>query len=666
MKNNSIVISTLEFFTDISSSDILNAVLILSNTDCGVIESIRTSTPLPVGYYLFTAQDIVGKNNITILNENIPIFAKEIEYSGQCVGVLVGKDIEVLHSLQANIKITYREIEFYEKEKLINSKSITTPSFNDDIFSSVDNVFCHTWSYPQIIHKPLEPYGVLCKYKNSMLTVYTVTKWTSNLLQSLTESLCIPLDKITLKKTNTGFDDITSRLWETTLLSCITALASIKTGMTVKLLLQAPYNIPLQTSPLIVETQYKTLVKDEKFIGQDIDIKVDAGAFCPFSQEIIDRLCIAANGIYVAQNMRINISFLKSRRPPSIVLLDTIESSVFFAIENQIHYIACAMGINPISLRLQNINTVTQVDNFPFVLELSNIINVIDVIQQRCDFLRKFICYNLNASYRAKLDTTQTSLYDLSFHGIGLSCAYMGSGYLGSAIFHTMQNIEVSMENNGKVIIKSPTNSPTITKFWKQICAKLLEIDEDDISIKTEQNQYNNLIDDISCNISIMTKLLKKCCTTIQKKRFINPLPLTAKKNITTKEKKIWNIEKFCGNPFYSIAVASCVIDMQMDMTLMKPIIHNIYLVIDCGKLLDLQAAVKTIKISVLKLLHELCHNIEIQDMNIEFIKSSQEPTHINEIVRNVVPAAFFMAIKQATNKDINSLPITFDNFLIL
>ena len=55
---------------------------------------------LPEGFSFFSAKDIVGKNSISFLKTEVPVFADEkIEYAGQAVGILTGPDKKKLLEL---------------------------------------------------------------------------------------------------------------------------------------------------------------------------------------------------------------------------------------------------------------------------------------------------------------------------------------------------------------------------------------------------------------------------------------------------------------------------------------------------------------------------------------------------------------------------------------
>ena len=103
------------------------------------------------------------------------------------------------------------------------------------------------------------------------------------------------------------------------------------------------------------------------------------------------------------------------------------------------------------------------------IVDIFNLNEVLNKIIKESNFLRKHFAYKL---YADKYD------YLLPLKGIGLSCAFEGSGYYGASVNENNLCMEVSMEVDGTVCIKSQTPSSSILEIWKNIVCEILEVEK--------------------------------------------------------------------------------------------------------------------------------------------------------------------------------------------
>ena len=95
-----------EFYSDLTMDGMLYAVTVRSPAKEGIIKSI-SHPDLPEGYTLVTARDIPGSNLIDTPNGKISVFCEgNISYEGEPLGLLVGPDENILHTLVEELEIT--------------------------------------------------------------------------------------------------------------------------------------------------------------------------------------------------------------------------------------------------------------------------------------------------------------------------------------------------------------------------------------------------------------------------------------------------------------------------------------------------------------------------------------------------------------------------------
>lgn len=501
--------------------------------------------------------------------------------------------------------------------------------------------------------------GAFASFENGSLSVFTATQWTSHLRENLAKVLKIDANSISINKTIVS-DNSANIIWYNTMLSCQAALASVITEKPILLQLTREEQAEYLERIIPIQLHYKTWLSEDGFINASyINISIDEGSFSPFIKGLTDRLVFSSCGAYKPRAMKIEAVSKKSNRPPTAENNINVDSLAFFALESQMQDIAKKTGINPVELRLKNYfpNAKQLRLGFPFIYNSTSIFSVFDSIQKQSDFMRKYVSYSQNPmSYTSNIS-------QLPVRGIGFSSAFEGNGYYGSPLDLTKQYMEVTLDKDNSIIIKAYTPSDSIVSIWKQTVAGILELPEANIRIDSNFNSDTEpvLPESMMGNISILTQLLKKCCYSIQRSRFRQPLPITVKKKITKSKTPVWNKNTFSGTPFYTVSWGACVVEIEIDPILYKINIRGIWITINAGEIISRKQAELSVKKAVEIILPQLMENTYIKSdcVHVSFIENDEEPRQIGEIVYNLLPAAFATAVSHAMGKAVTSLPIT-------
>ena len=68
--------------------------------------------PLPEGYFYVDRNDVPGDNNVNIVMDDTPVYAREtVEYIGEPIGMVVGPDEKEVNRILSEIQVTYEELE---------------------------------------------------------------------------------------------------------------------------------------------------------------------------------------------------------------------------------------------------------------------------------------------------------------------------------------------------------------------------------------------------------------------------------------------------------------------------------------------------------------------------------------------------------------------------
>ncbi len=686
-----------DFYSDLNFPDQLYALIIRSPTHKGIIRSI-TIPDISSGYYLFTARDVPGKNIIDTPLGKVPVFSEgNISYLGEPLGILVGPDQIELNHLAKKVEIIFdtTPIEQYfdhikdeSSGKKIGSQELFSPKLAerkitwgpcfskktakgkepmDKIFAKCAKVLTSSYTYTLKQSDYLEPHGAICSYDKDEITVYTPTTWLTNLRYTLSETLKIKTENIVIKKTK-SLSTSTNSIWYNSIIASQVAVAALKTKKTVKLVYsRKEENAFMNTMQPVTITHKSGLSENGKILGMQVDIDLDAGAYNPFSKEILDRLIIASAALYKAENLSITATSFSSKNPPSSIDFQSIDAAAFFAFENHLNRICSKLEhVSPIEIRKLNFYTkkAKEKNSYPFDVNVSNMQKLLDELCSKSDFNRKWSSYNLESKKRninfSKLDFQSFNISPM--RGIGLACAFEGSTYYGSEVYGNEEYIETTLEKDNSVTIHTSPVSSSIQEIWQNLVSSLM-------GIKTSQVKFNTnfspeeeppLPEIVHNNISVMTELLTKCCDAMKHRKEDEKLPYTVKRKISVQKKNEWNIETFSGKPFHSICNALSVIELEVDPYTFREKIKKLEVILSCGKILNKKAAENNVRLNVERVLSSLVQNdtIRADKFKITFIESDENPCKLGEVIYKIIPASYTEALNQALNCSINTIPI--------
>lgn len=680
------------FFTDLYLEDMVYGVLIRSPRSQGQIKSI-THHQLPENYVLYTASDIPGKKIISILDTDIPVFAAEtVSYIGEPVGILVGPNKDTVKKLASEVVVRFHDKSSFsilehmaknsetdtvqallpapttesaeknsEADVILAEKYLCNDENIDSFFSGEYKVISNTFTSKIKNSLCKEPSGGLAVFNKNVLQLYAPVQWFSQVRKAVSGVLNIPLSNIEIKTTQSaGGQNVPE--WSTVVLAAQLSVASFLSKKPVKLELSVAEEYLYYEKPVGVVSRYKMAVTRRGVIkAADISITLDAGSYNPFIEEIVDRMTVAATGIYSIPVYRIRVVAKASDQPPTALNLNRIDSKIFFALETQIQSIADAVGFLSSRIRMRNFKESGQ---SPFVRDFSFFREVLSNINSQSTFKRKSTVYNNEKKYEdlGNLD------FSIPIRGIGMGIAFEGSGFLGSIQFSSEMKMKLSLEKDGKLIIHSYPPSSSVKNIWISIVAKEFDVQESSVFIDSDFDIDAEPLHPAGFfgNIGVMTSLLRKCCTAIKKKRFRQALPITVSRGITRGQKKQWDPDTFTGNPFLSTSMGAAVVELEVDVTTYELVLRSVWITIESGEIFNKEKAGAVVKTAVRQCLKELVvgEELECENIYVNFITSSEEPKQLGTVVYSSLPAAFAGAVSQAYNVPILSLPIHMDELL--
>ena len=653
------------FFSDLRLPDMMYGVLVRSPLPRGKIRSI-SHPQLPEGYFLYTAKDIPGAKTISLLGTEIPLLAQdEVSYQGEPLAILVGPDKLRLGQLSKEVITRFHPVqegpgisESLESQHIITQRTVGAGNEAELLFAEADIQV--EGSYSSNCYSPHcgETAGGIALYQDNRLILYAPVQWFSQVRRSIAAGLGISPEQVEIRKTLVAGGNNRSQ-WYFAILSAQMAVAAYLCGKPVKMMFTREEQGLYYERPAPVVVSYRSSVSPEgKILAMIVSIVLDTGIYNPFIQELMNRMIVAAVGVYDPAVYKIEAYAIQSHTPPTALTLQRMDSQIFFALESHLSEIARKVGRMPHEVRLLNHESMP---TKPFKFNFTYLEKVLKAVVDKSSFQRKYWSYNLsqNDSYEKKLASP------VPIRGIGISCGFEGSGFLGAIRYIQDLTMELTLEKDGTVVIHSYPPSAWVQQVWIKIVSKELDVEEKNIridgnfSVDTEPLYPAGFFG----NVGLMTQLLRKACTAVQKKRFQQPLPIHVSRGLTSTQKKQWDQESFSGSPFFSIATGAAVVEVELDTFTYKTLIRGIWIAVEGGEILSPERAVATIKAAVRESLQELVtlEEIEVLDIFVELLPGSKEPKQLGNLVYSLLPSAISSAISQACNKAISSIPFQSD-----
>lgn len=380
--------------------------------------------PLPAGYFYVDKNDVPGDNNVNIVLDDTPVFARDtVEYIGEPIGMVVGPEEGVVDRILSKIKVSYEEL-----EPVLDLRTADTVFFNygyekgdpAKAFAEADKVYEEEFSTGYQDQTYLEPQGMMAEPEaNGHMYVHGSLQCAYYVHGAVMRVLDCKPDEVHIFQdvTGGGFggkEDFPS------ILGCQVAVAAKKANAPVRCVFGRRDDLEFTSKRHPSLCVYKVAVKDGKATAMDIDVKFNSGAYTTLSAVVLQRGIICANGVYKVDNLHVHGRALKTNTAPNGAYRGFGAPQTFFAVEMMMDHIAQDLGVD--SLQLKEANLVRQGDatstsgkyHFPVPLPA-----MIDEVDRACNFRKKHLEYQKPQAGRYR-------------RGIGMSLWFHGAGFTGS------------------------------------------------------------------------------------------------------------------------------------------------------------------------------------------------------------------------------------------
>ncbi|NMD71667.1 xanthine dehydrogenase family protein [Bacillus sp. DNRA2] len=476
----------LTYISDIKVENMVYGVLYRSPIAYGKIISIQLPN-FPEGYEVVGAENIPGPNYVKIINEDQPIFANEwVNYIGEPILMLVGKELQVLYRLLIEIKVDFEEHPaIYTLDEAINQidKSqvvMANYKFGEelDVIAQIEQganrIIEEEFITGYQEHVYLEPQGMLAVYKDDEIVVQGSMQCLYYIKNALLNALNCKDEEVRVVQSPTG-GGFGGKEDYPSMMACHVAVAAKAVKKSVMLVFDRSEDMLVTTKRHPAKLKYRTaLDKAGNILSMNVLIYLDGGANVGLSSVVLQRALINSAGVYNIPHFHAEGYVLKTNTVPNGAFRGFGAPQSFAGIESHISHISKLTNLDPLEFKRkylvkQGDPTITK-GKFrdPILME-----EMVKDLLARTDYKKK------------KEEFQQFNQQSVRYKkGIGASLFLHGCGFTGSGERdHIKATVKLVKSKDDRVSLKisnSDMGQGIVTTLSK-IVAKELDLPFDDV-----------------------------------------------------------------------------------------------------------------------------------------------------------------------------------------
>ncbi len=641
---------------------------------------------LPAGYRLILPQDIPGENHIVSFGTEVPILAaKEVRYIGEPIALIAGPDPVRAASIAAAVQTDYEAEEAVLNWESFSSsqvlaKRVAVVGDPEMAFSIARQALEHTFKTGSIEHYYSEPQGALASFDYDKFAIWCATQWPYHVRDSVALALGCKAEEVAVRPTRLGVH-LDGKIWYPSLLACHAALAAYLCRRPAKILLERREDFLYTPKRACSSINLRAAVDPNgKLSAIDARIAVNVGAYGPLAEETLSQICLAVTGAYSCPNVRIEGYAVTTNTPPMGAFGGLGAGQAFFAIEAEAAQLAQFLGENPLDWKSRNVlKKGSKLITGEALKEDTKYDEIASKLTSASDYRRKYACYELVRKRR-------TDRYDGPMRGIGFAFAYQSAGVFLSSDSSNVYTVEASLDKDLRLTLRTSAaaSSDSVRHIWQATAAAAVDIPIESVTIAPPDTDRapNSGPLTLSRGITVINRLVERVCTAVQKKRFREPLPLSAKAIYRLPKPVRWEDGHVSGQPLEGAAWGGAVVEVELDPWTLEIKPAGIWICADGGRIVAPARAEASLRVAAASAI-SLCirerlpvqsehisdeaffeYGIlgpnELPPIHVELLPGDRrdESKGIGELPFNSVPAAFLAAFSQAAGMTFHSIPV--------
>ena len=349
------VTGAAKYIDDLSFPGMLHGATVRSTVARGRIEGIRLDFDT-TGFTIVDYRDIPGRNIVALIDDDQPCLAEhEVYHYAEPILLLAHEDRERLTTANVAIDYTPQPALFDPERSSRPFKSIAIDKGSIDAgFAQADLIVEGEYRTGHQEQLYIETNGVIAVPEADGITVYGSLQCPYYVHRALAVAMGLPADRVRVVQTETG-GGFGGKEEYPSHIACHAALLARKAGRPVKLIYDRVEDMLATTKRHPAIVRHRTgVTRDGRLVAMDIEVTLDAGAYCTLSPVVLSRGVLHASGPYRCPHVRIRGRAMRTNTPPNGAFRGFGAPQTQFGAEVHMDRIAETLGIDPVTLRARN------------------------------------------------------------------------------------------------------------------------------------------------------------------------------------------------------------------------------------------------------------------------------------------------------------------------
>lgn len=564
------------YVSDMQMENMIYAKTIRSRIVKGKIKSIDIPV-LPEGYFTVSREDIISKNVVKIIFEDMPYFSTdEIHHLNEPIMLVVGPNLSVIKTIADNIKIEYTE----EMGIFDESQKTLTYHFQKGnpkkAFRKAEKIIEMTYHTGLQEQAYIEPQGFIVYEEMDKVTLIGSIQCPYYVKNAVVYALGCHEDQVRVIQAAVG-GAFGGKEEYPSLIACQLAVAVKKVHRPIKLIFEREEDILSTTKRHPSRITLKAALNELNNVTSiGADIAIDGGAYTGLSSVVLSRAMIAISGAYTFENLDVTGHVLRTNTVPNGAFRGFGAPQMFFAIEMFMHHIAKETHQDAFAFRMRHIarmgdkTSTSGTFRDPILLE-----DLIRIVTEKSKYHSKALAYSQQGIYK----------------GIGMSFFLHGCGFTGSGeSTHIKAEVKLlkTKDNIVHILVAAVDMGQGIKTTLPKIVSNILEIPiENCIFDYPDTDQVPDSGPTVaSRTIMIVGGLVAKASKEL-KETWINQQEQIVSKRYIQPSYIKYDESKFRGDAYPAYSWGVSAVEVSVDPITYQTKILNVVSAYDVGKEID-------------------------------------------------------------------------------
>jgi len=312
--------------------------------------------PIEEGITIVDHTDVCYKNEVAMILKDMPIFASEsVNYVGEPISLIVGKDKDQIIRYYNQIKITYENDssaiftmdEGFEKGEIFSEHTFNVGSLEDITY---DDCFVQEYEtgYQEQVY--MEKQGVVGTFEDDIVTVYGSLQCPYYVLNAMKHALNLDETKVRVIQTPTG-GAFGGKEEYPSLMALQVAVAAMKVKKPVRLIFDRREDMAFTTKRHPSKSIIKTYLNNKKIVGMSFEINLDSGPYIGLSDVVLQRAIFTMMGCYMFDFIKVTGRTIKTNNIFTGAFRGFGAPQSMYALELHMNQLGRYLDIDPIDLR---------------------------------------------------------------------------------------------------------------------------------------------------------------------------------------------------------------------------------------------------------------------------------------------------------------------------